>query len=247
VKKHFCLTLAFVQLLMGTAITARAETTNKTFLRDYDKHWFGVFKLKTMFAWLKTNPSQMFQEMRLHRPIIVAHAVPTSGTLHFTATVMVSLKQDIVEVLDHPEVFSVRIYGTKMDEAMGPFMLGRDNTPFNTLEKPYMRRIMKREDFAWITSEVARLAKLALQENTTVGLDSKTGRLYGRLEVVNSLARYVPIHLTGSYAGFPGPDGKTMYAWSRATQDDFFRNIAGDKVVHARAVNTGAEMRVYIQ
>src|SRR5438874_3995690 len=38
-----------------------------------------------------------------------------------------------------------------------------------------------------------------------------------------------------------------MYAWSRATQDDFFRNIKGDKKVHARAVKAGAEMRTYVQ
>src|SRR5437016_3396252 len=78
------------------------------FLQEYDGQWLGVLKLKTLFAWLQDNPIETFKEMRAQRPVITTYPVPTSSGPSFTSTVLVAKKQDVVEVLSHPAVFTVR-------------------------------------------------------------------------------------------------------------------------------------------
>ena len=67
------------------------------------------------------------------------------------------------------------------------------------------------------------------------------------MEVVNSIARRVPLELSGEYFGFPGPDLRTMYKWSRDTKYSYFHNAKNDKMYEDNAVNSGREMQEYLK
>lgn len=219
---------------------------SSSFLKDYDRQWLEVLKLKTVFNWLQDNSIETFKEMRAQRPIITTAPVPTKAGLKFTSTVLVANRKDVVEILDNWDVFTVRLYGSKMDDCMGAFMLGRDDTRYNLVEKPYMRQLMTPADFPRIKSQVVSLSHKAIAEGTQTATDPKTGKSIGRIEIVNKVARRVPILLTGTYGGFPGPDEASMFRWSRATQADFFKNIKAEPPVHADAIRAGHEMTAYL-
>lgn len=243
------LSLAVTACIVSCSIVAPIDRLHpkgsQAFLKDYDRQWLEVLKLKTLFSWLQDNSIETFKEMRAHRPIITTAPVPTKAGLKFTSTVLVANRQDVVEVLDNWDTFTVRLYGSKMDECMGAYMLGRDHTRYNLVEKPYMRHLMPSSDFPRIKSQVVFLAHKAIAEGTQTTTD-KNGKAIGRIEIVNKVARRVPILLTGTYGGFPGPDEASMFRWSRATQADFFKNIKAEPPIHADAVRAGHEMTAYI-
>lgn len=238
--------IGIVSCSLLAPVDRRHPADARAFLKEYDSRKLGVLKLRTMINWLRDNPRETFKEMRAERPVITTNGIPTGSEPEFTSTVVVALRKDVIEVLGNWEVFSVRIYGTKMDDAMGPFMLGRDHSIYNLVEKPYMRRLMPPSDFPRIKTLVTGHCADAIKEGTTIVTDPQTGRSVGRIEVVNGVGRKVPIRLTGSYGGFPGPDEASMFRWSRATQADFFKNTKGDRKVHADAVKAGQELSVYI-
>jgi cytochrome P450 len=175
---------------------------------------------------LVTHPDQFFAVLRTLDPLF---QVP-DGPL------IVTLFDDVQEVLERPTIFSVRGYVPKMEPTLGPFMLCRDGTTYNERDKGIMRALIRQEDLPNVRATVARLARRAIDE----------GAKGGRLEVVSKLSRRVPVELTGEYFGFPGPDIETMMRWSRAAQHDMFHNLEDDPVVHALNVQAGREMRAYL-
>jgi cytochrome P450 len=140
------------------------------------------------------------------------------------------------EVLTRHTEFTVRLYAPKMDPSVGPFMLARDETALNWRDKSIMRAMLPWEDLPSVRAMAGRFADEALD-----GCASG-----GRIEVVSQLGRLVPVRLCGEYFGFPGPDTATMFRWSKATQTDFFKNLAGDPKIHAAAVRAGQEMAAYL-
>lgn len=69
----------------------------------------------------------------------------------------------------------------------------------------------------------------------------------GKFDVVANLARQVPLRLCAEYFGFPGPDATTMLRWSKTTQWNFFKNLGNDPNVHAASVQSGQQMKAYLQ
>ncbi|WP_395737085.1 cytochrome P450 [Prosthecobacter sp.] len=240
------LALAASLCVVSCAVDRKHPTDPQAFLKDYDRQWLDVLKLKTTFDWLQDNSIETFKEMRAYRPVITTAPVPTKAGLKFTSTVLVANRTDVLEVLNNWDTFTVRLYGSKMDDCMGAFMLGRDHTRYNLVEKPYMRALMSPADYPRIKTQVVSLAHKAIAEGTQTTTDPKTGKAVGRIEIVNKVARRVPILLTGAYGGFPGPDEASMFRWSRATQADFFKNIKAEHGIHADAIRAGHEMTSYI-
>jgi uncharacterized protein (TIGR02246 family) len=138
--------------------------------------------------------------------------------------------------LDLNEVFTVKFYGPKMDASVGPYMLGRDGTVLNRRDRGIMDALIPRSDEPLIKNMVRELTTQAIEAGTEDG----------RLELVNKIARLVPVRLTGSYFGFPGPDDATMMRWSVATQNGFFKNVLNDSKIEAASVEAGTQMRAYI-
>ncbi|GAA2727070.1 cytochrome P450 [Actinocorallia aurantiaca] len=198
-----------------------------TYLEKYDALSGDREKVALVSGWIRTDTFPFFRELRERRPIFV-----TPG---FT---LVTRFPDVMEVLSHEKMFSVRLYASRMDPVVdGPFMLSRDDTPVNWREKGIMQAVLRPEDLPDVREAAGRIADESLDRSAPSG----------RIDVVSGLGRYVPIRLCGEYFGFPGPDLETMYRWSRATQFDMFKNLQNDPVVHEESVCAGKEMMSYLR
>lgn len=182
-------------------------------------------RLAFVNRWIRTDWRGFFAELRERRPFLRV------GKILF-----VSRYSDVVEVLSRHDDFSVRLYAAKMDAAVGPFMLGRDSSPLNWRDKSVMRTMMPLEELPRVRTIVGEIADEILDHQPA-----------GLLDVVRTLARLVPVRVCGRYFGFPGPDEAAMLRWSKATQADFFKNIANDAAVHAAAVKAGHELKEYLK
>ncbi len=204
-------------------------------------------KLQVFGTWVRANPVATFQDIRKYSPVLELEPLPISDKSYANkGTIVLSRYQDVVEALNMPSKLSVRNYQDKMERSVGPFMLAYDGSQYNIKEKPWMRKMMPESDLSQVRQIVRRLVSQAITDEQYIGEDLN-GKTYGRLEIINQIARKVPIQLSGEYFGFPGPNLKKMYEWSRATQDDFFHNVKNDKDVRLAAVKAGKEMHEYLK
>ncbi|MGH3942003.1 MAG: cytochrome P450 [Pseudonocardiaceae bacterium] len=123
-------------------------------------------------------------------------------------------------------------------------MLSRDEQDVNRRDKGIMQAMLRMEDLPAVRQMAGRFTDEALQGGTPDGRQGGTPD--GRIEVVSRLGRYVPTRVCGDYFGFPGPDLKTMYRWSKAMQCDMFKNLQNDPAVHEANLQTGKEMMAYL-
>lgn len=100
-----------------------------------------------------------------------------------------------------------------------------------------MRSMLKREDQPHIREMVRDLTLKSITE----------GNVNGRLDLVNAIARKVPLELSRDYFGFPGPDMRSMYRWSRDTQYSFFHNATNKEIYDQKANLAGIEMHDYLK
>jgi cytochrome P450 len=214
-------------------------------IADKERHWFGILKLEAFSSWAHDIPRDIFGRMRKGLPVVVAQPLLSLSGPRFSTTVVVALRKDVLEVLEHPEVFSTQTYQYKFNTTIGMSVLGENNTPLNNVEKPALRRLMPREDFPVIAGHVARLARESIREFAVVSPDAVSGRRHARLDVAGTVAELVPLRLMGEYFGFPGPDERTMLRWAKAFPADL-KNLAGEIFTHAAAVKAGAEMKAYL-
>ena len=182
-------------------------------------------RIQTVSRWIRTDARPFFAELRERRPIF------------FTPSfILVTRHEDVLEVLSRDDIFSVRLYASKMDESVGPFMLGRDRSTINYHDKSLMRLVLAQEDLPRIRNIVAQITEEIVTSSVCEG----------RIELVKNLGRRVPVRLCGAYFGFPGPDEESMFRWSKATQTDFFKNIANDPEIHQAAIQAGQELTQYL-
>ncbi|MEV0379470.1 cytochrome P450 [Nonomuraea sp. NPDC050643] len=173
-------------------------------------------------AWMRTDWRSLFAELRERRPVFVTPA--------FT---VVTRFADVIEVLSHERVFSVRAFGPRLDAALGgPFMLGRDATPMNWREKGLMQVMLDPRDAARVRELTGRLADELLDAACADG----------RLEAVTGLFRPVALGVCARYFGVPGPDPQTLSRWTRAIVADGFANFLGDPKLQAASVRAGTEL-----
>lgn len=232
-------------------ITFANPKTGKTFWQEYAPLEGTVPLLKPRLAlfavWVRANPIATFQDIRRYSPVLTLEALPISKSPYsYGKTVVLSRYKDVIEALSQPTVLSVRNYTKKMERSVGPFMLAYDGTQYNLKEKPWMRQMMPMSDLPKVRQIVRRLVKEAIADGQYIGQDPG-GATFGRLEVVNQIARRVPVQLTGEYFGFPGPSERKMYEWSRATQDDYFHNVKNEEAQRNAAIKAGAEMHAYLK
>lgn len=194
--------------------------------QDYLKQLRAVApELRSQLAsqWIRTEPQSFFAELRAAQPVLKLNA--------FT---LVTRYADVCDVLNQTDVYSVRIYGAKMDDAVGPYMLGRDGSIQNYRDKSLMRVMMELHDLTAVERMVHEIVQQLIPGDVP------------QLDVVKTIGRDVPVQICDRYFGFPGPDVDTMKRWSKACQTDFFKNLQGDEQVHADARQAGAEMKPYL-
>ncbi len=180
-------------------------------------------RVQRVSAWIRTQPQAFFAELRQQQPI-----------LRTPAFTLVTRYKDVVDVLRRSTEFSVRIYAQRMDDAVGPYMLGRDHAVQNKRDKPFMQSMLPCSDFP----NVRRIIREYLSDILPATA--------AEVDIVQSLGHLLPLHLCSTYFGFPGPDVESMLRWSKATQIDFFKNLAGDQAIHQAAMQAGSEMKSYL-
>ena len=157
-----------------------------SYLAEYDS--IPVFnsskRIQTVSDWIRRRADvrAFFAELRERRPIFFTPA--------FT---FVTKYEDVLEVLSRDDIFSVRLYASKMDESVGPFMLGRDRTTINYHDKSLMRLVLAQEDLPRVRDLVSQITEETITSSVCEG----------KIELVKNVGRRVPVRLCGAYFGFP--------------------------------------------
>lgn len=176
--------------------------------------------------WVVERPAELFAELRAQRPIFV-----TPGP------VVVSLYQDVMEVIDLDDVFSVKPYGVAMMRNNGGpnFILGMDAGDELDHDLSLLKLAIRRSDLGDIRAFVAQ----QVQELVTAAGEA------GRLELTH-YGRVIPTRLIGHYFGVPGPDEQTLMTWCRRMFQDIFINFNEDPTIAEAGMQAGRELRAYV-
>ncbi|MCB0351588.1 MAG: cytochrome P450, partial [Bdellovibrionales bacterium] len=167
-----------------------------------------------LIGMVRVLPVQLFKELRTKQPVIEFPDLKMY---------MVTLDEDVRNMLNQPTVFSVRDYRDRMQPGVGEYMLNRDAdaavTPYdyyNIKEKAWMRKLMSPADYPRVQEIVRNSTSYAIANRTSSD---------GTLELVSQVGRVVPVELVQTYIGFPASVDE-LQSWSYRTQDSFFHNVA---------------------
>jgi cytochrome P450 len=194
-------------------------------------------RLRVMTKWQKKNPMIMHQELRNNRPIAKLSSIPNlMFDYRSPETVLVSKREDVIQIFSQPSIFTVQVYGNRMKGING-HMLSTDETSFNLIEKPWMRKLMPREDAVRIEVMLTKISEDVLTEIQS----QKTSKF----NLVKDYARKIPAIFSEKYFGFPAPDLKTLYRWSKTTQRNYFHNILNNPLIRLQSNRSEKEMIAY--
>ncbi len=141
---------------------------------------------------------------------------------------------DVVEVLKRDRDFTIsQINAGKIDKIDGPFILGMDASPEYDRENAVLHQAVRRDDLSAIREFVAQAAAELIE----------AARPRRRIDVVNGLARVVPVRLVAAYFGMPGPNDPTMMRWMRDVFHFIFANVTNAPSVLEDALNSSAQLR----
>jgi cytochrome P450 len=150
---------------------------------------------------------------------------------------IVTRHPDVIEVLNRDTDFTIaEVNEARINASDGPFILGMDRSPQYDTEAATLREAVRPDDL----EHVRQLVKQNADELIAAASP------YGKIDVVNGLARVVATRIVGSYFGIPAPDDPTMMRWMRDVFHDIFANPTSDAEVHRQAQASGAELRQYM-
>jgi cytochrome P450 len=140
-----------------------------------------------------------FAELREKRPVLVT-----------PVCTLLARYDDVIEALNMPKIFTVRLYWDKMDD--GVYLMAHDDDPLHYREKSIMQGFLNRDDVPRVRAMVAGLAKRFLDAAN------------GRIEAVGGYTRLVPATLVQDYFGLSGGSVNDLMTWSYWNQVDNFYN-----------------------
>lgn len=149
--------------------------------------------------WIDTDPLPFFKELREKRPILVT-----------PLCTLVTRFEDVTEVLNLPEEFTVALYLPKMGN--GLYLMAHDNDALHYREKSIMQGMLNRDDLPQVRAMVAHIAEGLLNSAN------------GHIEAINDYCRMVPANLVQDYFGLTGVDKRKLIEWSYWNQVDAFHN-----------------------
>lgn len=150
---------------------------------------------------------------------------------------IVTRHPDVIEVLNRDTDFTIaEVNEARINASDGPFILGMDRSPQYDTEAATLREAVRPADL--------ELVRQLVKQNADELIAAASP--YGKIDVVNGLARVVATRIVGSYFGIPAPDDPTMMRWMRDVFHDIFANPTSDVEVHRKAQASGAELRQYM-
>lgn len=152
------------------------------------------------------------------------------------STTIVTLAEDVKEVLADPARFTVDLYGPKMVAITGPFILGVDDTPLYHHDHAAMDRAVTREDLPRLASAIYDAARELVARH----------RGDGAIDVVSQLADPALDRVVADYLGTPAPDAATQLRWARNVFDELFINVGNLAAVRERALADAARWRTHL-
>jgi cytochrome P450 len=183
-------------------------------------------KVSDLFGQLADSESnETFAIMRRLDPIVSAGP-----------TTVVTLNEDVKEVLGDPARFTAHLYGPKMEAVTGPFILGVDDTPLYHHDHAAMDRAVTREDLPRLAGSMYDAANELVAER----------RDEGEIDVVSQLADPALDRVIAEYFGTPGPDTATQLHWARNVFQELFINVGNLPTVRERALADAARWREHL-
>ena len=147
---------------------------------------------------------------------------------------IVTRYDDVVEVLKRDRDFTIaQVNADKINKIDGPFILGMDASSDYDRENAVLHQAVHREDLPAIRQFVAQSAAELIE----------AARPRRRIDVVNGLARVVPVRLVAAYFGMPGPNDPTMMRWMRDVFHFIFANVTNAPSVLEDALSSSAQLR----
>ncbi|MGC2165320.1 MAG: cytochrome P450 [Gallionella sp.] len=179
------------------------NTVSGQYLARYDSEPEAT-RLKFVREVMDQDPLNFFKELRENRPILV-----------MPECVLVSMYDDVIEVLNMPKIFTVALYGPKMAD---DYLMSRDDDALHYREKSIMQGMLNRDDLPRVRDMVTATCKSILKNAS------------GKLDIVPDYCRMVPATLVQDYFGLIGVDKKELIEWSYWAQVDTFYNQPFDIV-----------------
>lgn len=155
----------------------------------------------------------------------------------FRDWVVVSRYSEVIEVLSRNQDFTIsEINAARMHAVDIDFFLGMDTSPQHDREKGIMELVAKREDMGRIQQFVSKESERITDEIKTIG----------KIEVVETISRIVPVLLVDNYFGVRNPNQKQMLYWLRILFHQLFLNLNNDPVIEAKAKKAGNELKPFL-
>ena len=155
-------------------------------------------KLKLVRQLLASDPLGFTAALRRHRPILVT-----------PECTLVSLYDDVIEMLNMPKVFTVALYVPKMANG---YMMMHDDDALHYREKSLMQGLLNRDDLPKVRQLVAANARKVIQEAR------------GNVDGMGGYCRLVAATIVRDYFGLIGIDLNELMDWSYWAQVDTFYN-----------------------
>ncbi len=177
------------------------EATN--YLERYDREP-DLTKWQLIRQFMQDDPLGFFKELRNNRPILVA-----------SEATLLALFDDVIEMLNMPNVFTVALYVPKM---ANDYLMAYDDDALHYREKSLMQSLLNRDDLPDVRNMVAGISKSLLQQAG------------GKIDAVPGYCRMVPATVVQQYFGLKGIDRSDLMEWSYWAQVDTFYNQPFDIV-----------------
>lgn len=208
-------------------MSAMATPRPSNYLQQFDTA-ADADKWPLVRRWIDTEPLPFFKELREKRPILVT-----------PLCTLLTLFDDVTEVLGMPLIFTAALYLPKMQN--GIYLMAHDDDALHTREKSLMQGMLNRDDLPQVRAMVAKISKDLL--------DSAEDHM----EAINGYCRMVPATLVQDYFGLTGVDKKNLIEWSYCNQADTFYNQPFDlisdaqrKEISDRHTKAGEQLSKYI-
>lgn len=216
------------------AVDLREPKTGLTFTQEFakaqagmdaenpynDKYQWGVF-----LRWMHANPIAAFQDLRAQSSLFKLGTVTRRGNRPQDVYV-VSRGEDVLAVLQNSNDFSVEPYFRKGRA----FVVSAETNPPSPAGS-YIYKAVYGADRAQFRAYAAKLAAAAVDKGSWVGTDYQ-GKYFGRLDVINGLARRVPRDVNTQLIGIRAMTDRESYALSRSLQDDVLFNLEDNAQIY---------------